>query len=139
MPLAVEPFTGFTGLLQLILLIAAGFLIGAFVITVIMHYRQRKKTGLPPDTMEQLIASSPENCAYKLENEYILFDHSGMIRDYKSRLAKNQAKYAALKQDYEKLLESYNALLLKSSLQELKKETARTSRIAAPQFSSEPA
>lgn len=112
MLLAVEPFSGFAGLLQVILLILAAFLTAAFVVTVIMHYRKRKHLELEPDALQQIVAASPESTAYLLEDEYVLFDHSGLIKDYKTRLVNNHAKYNALKQDFEELEDRYNSLIL---------------------------
>ena len=113
MCLAVWPLSGFSGLLQILLLIVCTFLVAAFVITVVLHYRRRKKEAEPAE-VEQIVAASPESTHFKLENEYILFDHSGLIRDYKTKLVNNHARYMALKQDFEKLEIKYNSLLLTS-------------------------
>lgn len=110
MCLAVWPLTGFSGLLQILLLIVSAFLVTAFMITVVLHYRRRKKEPEPAD-VEQIVAASPETAQYKIEDEYILFDHSGLIREYKAKLIKNHARYMALKQDFEQLEEKYNAVL----------------------------
>ena len=110
MCLAVWPLTGFSGLLQILLLIVSFFLVTAFVITVVLHYRRRKKVPEPVD-VQQIVAASPETAQYKVEDEYILFDHSGLIRDYKAKLVKNHARYMALRQDFEQLEEKYNAVL----------------------------
>jgi chromosome segregation ATPase len=113
--LAVEPLAGFTELLQVLLLIVAVFLTAAFVITVIMHYRRKKNDEIEPDALQQIVASSPESTAYIIEDEYVLFDHSGLIKDYKTRLANNHARYNALKQDYEKLENKYNSLSIQTT------------------------
>ena len=115
MLLAVEPLAGFTELLQVLLLIVAVFLTAAFVITVIMHYRRKKSGEIEPDALQQIVACSPESTAYIIEDEYVLFDHSGLIKDYKTRLANNHARYNALKQDYEKLENKYNSLTIQTT------------------------
>ena len=61
MCLAVWPLTGFSGLLQILLLIVSAFLVTAFMITVVLHYRRRKKEPEPAD-VEQIINSKKYFC-----------------------------------------------------------------------------
>ncbi|HEX5652996.1 MAG TPA: hypothetical protein VFX58_07980, partial [Chitinophagaceae bacterium] len=112
MLLAIGPLTGFTGLLQILLWIVVGFLAVAFIITVFMHYRTKKQAP-ETDTLAKLVAANPESSGYKIDDkEYVFFDHSGLIREYKTKLVNNHARYTALKQDFEKLEDKYNSLLL---------------------------
>gem|GEM_PF-2438051 len=114
MPLAVGPFTGLAGLMQILLWILVGFLFLSFVVTVILHYRRGRKKELDPDDLQKLAAYTPEGAGFMMDDEScLLFDHSGLIRDYKSRLVRNHAQYAALRQDFEELEDRYNALLMK--------------------------
>lgn len=62
---------------------------------------------------EDQFVDSHESSGFKLgDDQYVLFDHSGLINEYKSRLVNNHARYAALRQDFEKLEDKYNSLLL---------------------------
>lgn len=71
---------------------------------------------MEPDKVKMLIASTPESSGYKIDdNEFVLFDHSGIIREYKTRLVNNHARYNALKQDFDELEDKYNSLLIGAS------------------------
>ena len=138
MLLAVSPLAGFSGFLQILLIILSGILCTSFIITVIAHYRKRKEKELEPEAVQQILASSPENVGYRLDNDYLLIDHSGLIRDYKSKLVNYHARYTALKQDFAKLEDKYNSLLIQKDSGNPKTNTMEpTSSAATAEFKQE--
>jgi hypothetical protein len=75
------------------------------LVTVYLHYR-RKRAGRPGDlnSGETLVQASPELLGYtKGDGEYVFFDHSILISEYKKKLSYNLARFSSLKKDYEKL------------------------------------
>lgn len=87
----------FAQFLRIISWITFPVLFLAVVITVIIHYYKKKKgKGLETIPAE--------------EGVHLLFDHTGLVRQYHSELSYNHARYAALKQDFEKLELKYAAL-----------------------------
>jgi chromosome segregation ATPase len=55
--------------------------------------------------------ATPEQFSHsKADGEYIIFDHSGLIREYKSRMFYNHARYRALRNDYAALEARYASL-----------------------------
>lgn len=114
MLLAVGPLAGFAGFLQILLWILIPLLGAAIVTTIAIHYGRPRKE-LEQGTVEEIVASNPEQSGYRLDNDqYVVFDHSGLIKEYKTRLVNHHAKYSALKQDYSRLELKYNSLLLLS-------------------------
>ena len=111
MHLAVGPIAAFTGFIQILLWIVAPILCLVVTVTVIMHYR-RQRQEIEQDILQKLVASTPESSGYKIDDkEYVLFDHSGIIKEYKTQLVNNHAKYSALKQDFSRLEKKYQQLL----------------------------
>ncbi|MFC0774896.1 hypothetical protein [Terrimonas alba] len=90
-------------------IVIPAFLITALV-TVYLHYKKRKKeTAI--DEEEKLLSASPELVGYtKGDGEFVCFDHSPLISEYKKRLSFNHARYSALRHDFEKLEEKYAGL-----------------------------
>jgi chromosome segregation ATPase len=87
----------FAQFLRIISWITFPVLFLAVIITIIIHYyrKKKRKNGEEPLTEEGV---------------HLLFDHTGLIRQYHTKLSYNQARYAALKQDFEKLELKYAAL-----------------------------
>jgi chromosome segregation ATPase len=105
MLLAVGPSFEFVKFLQVLGWIVLPVSLIAVIITIILHYR-KKKSGIihSENEEEKLLQSSPELLGYtRGDGEYVFFDHSSLIGEYKSRLSYNHARYAALRHDFEKL------------------------------------
>ena len=84
----------------------------AGLLTVFLHYRKKKieKAEAPGDD-ENFMHASPELLGYtKGDGEYVFFDHSSLISEYKKRLSFNHARYTALHHDFEKLETKYAML-----------------------------
>jgi hypothetical protein len=84
----------------------------ASLLTIYFHYRNKKRDR---ETLARLdeafLHASPELLGYtRGDGEYIFFDHSPAIREYKKRLASNHAKYTALQHDYEKLSAKFSTI-----------------------------
>ena len=70
-----------------------------------------EKAETPGDNDETFMHASPELLGYtKGDGEYVFFDHSSLISDYKKRLSFNHARYTALHHDFEKLETKYAML-----------------------------
>src|SRR5688572_15719174 len=67
-------------------------------VTVFLHYRRKKQNeaGINPDDNENsFILASPERFNHSIQDgEYVYFDHSALIREYKNRMFYNHARYA---------------------------------------------
>lgn len=97
----------FMQFVQIFCWILIPLLLVATLVTIILHYR-RKKTehhdGEP-------IPGSPEILGYtKGDGEFVCFDHSPLINEYKKRLSFSHARVTALRKDLENLLLRYQAL-----------------------------
>lgn len=102
----VEAFLPFLQLLGWIVLV---LLLLSSLIIAIVHYRRRAKKD-DADTFQE---GTAEQIGYTTGNgEYILFDHSSLISRYKLRLSVNEARFAALQQDYTRLNSRYTQLAL---------------------------
>ena len=87
-------------------IVIPAFLITALV-TIYLHYKKRKKE-VAADEEEKLLSASPELVGYtKGDGEFVCFDHSPLISEYKNRLSYNHARYTALRHDFEKLEAKY--------------------------------
>ncbi|MGZ8541360.1 MAG: hypothetical protein ACXWV6_11965 [Chitinophagaceae bacterium] len=84
----------------------------AGLLTVFIHYRKKKiEKSEKENGDEQFMQGSPELLGYtKGDGEYVFFDQSSLISDYKKRLSCNYAKYTALHHDLEKLETKYTML-----------------------------
>ena len=111
--LVAGPSPEFLKFIQILAWIIAPIFLIAIVVTIYMHYRKRKKkdqlTGAEED---ELLEASPEQVGYtKGDGEYVLFDHSPLIQEYKDRLTYHHARNAALQQDMDKLSAKYDLLI----------------------------
>src|SRR5688572_19995083 len=103
-------FAQFLRILSWILLPVLGL---AVIITMLLHYRRKRilsKNEVGSD--DSFLLQSPAEIKYNRPGGvHILFDHSGLIRQYKDKLSYNYARYAALKQDFEDLETKYTAAI----------------------------
>jgi len=112
MLLAIGPSFEFIKFLQVLGWIFLPVSFTAVLITVLLHYR-KKRSGIvhSGDEEEKLIQSSPELLGYtRGDGEYVFFDHSPLISEYKKSLTYNHARYTALRHDFDKLKTKYAAL-----------------------------
>jgi chromosome segregation ATPase len=112
MILAAEPSFDFLRFIQIVTWIILPVFISAVMLTLFFHYRKKKKTRtLYDDAENEFVLATPEQFSHsKAEGEYIIFDHSGLIREYKSRMFYNHARYRALRNDYAALEARYASL-----------------------------
>lgn len=79
----------------------------AAVLTIFFHYRKKRISEPEAGT----IGGSPEIIGYtRGDGEFICFDHSALINDYKKRLTYAHAKITALQKDLGKTHQRYDAL-----------------------------
>lgn len=107
----------FAHFLQIISFIIVPALVIVIVITIIMHYRRKKRRAREEDAEdkdESLRGDDPLDIPNG-KPAYLLFDHSGLLRQYRNKLSYNHARYAALRQDFEKLELKYAAALQPSN------------------------
>jgi len=112
MLLAAEPSFDFLRFIQIVTWIILPVFLSALMLTIFFHYRKKKKTRpLYDDAENQFVLATPEQFSHtKTDGEYIFFDHSGLIREYKSRMFYNHARYRALRNDYAALEARYASL-----------------------------
>jgi len=112
MILAAEPSFDFLRFIQILTWIILPVFVSAMMLTIFFHYRKKKKTrALYDDAENEFVLAAPEQFSHsKADGEYILFDHSGLIREYKSRMFFNHARYRALRNDYAALEARYASL-----------------------------
>jgi chromosome segregation ATPase len=107
----------FAHFLQIISFIIIPVLVIVIAITIIMHYRRKKRKAKAEDAEdndEVLSVDDPLDIPNG-KPAYLLFDHSGLLRQYRNKLSYNHARYAALRQDFEKLELKYAAALQPSN------------------------
>ena len=112
MLLATEPSFEFFKLIQILCWILLPIAFMAMLLTVFLHYRRRRKASKPKTTSEEeFIKASPELLGYTNgDGDYIFFDQSSVIAEYKKKLSYNNARYTALRHDFEKLETKYAEL-----------------------------
>lgn len=112
MLLATGPSVEFIKLIQILCWILLPVAAIVMLLTVFFHYR-RKKRAMHRSTVsdEEFIKASPELLGYTNgDGEYIFFDQSSVIAEYKKKLSYHHARYTALRHDYDKLETKYAAL-----------------------------
>jgi len=84
----------------------------AIFLTVFFHYwNKRKARRINGVSEEEFLKASPELLGYTNgDGEYVLFDQSSVLAEYKRKLLYYHARYTALRHDFEKLELKYNAL-----------------------------
>lgn len=107
----------FAHFLQIISFIIIPVLVIVIAITIIMHYRRKKRKAKAEETdsAEEVLPGDNPLDIPNGKPAYLLFDHSGLIRQYRNKLSYNHARYAALRQDFEKLELKYAAALQPSN------------------------
>jgi len=102
----------FVKFIQILCWIILPVLLLAVLLTVFLHYRKKKIEKTEAENGdEELMHASPELLGYtKGDGEYVFFDHSSLISEYKKRLSYNHARYTALHHDFEKLETKYAML-----------------------------
>jgi chromosome segregation ATPase len=98
--------------MQIFVWITLPVLLSAAMLTVYFHFRKRKKINRMAEEAEnKFILATPEQFNHRVEDgDYVYFDHSGLIREYKSRMFYNHARYAALRNDYASLEAKYTSI-----------------------------
>lgn len=112
MLLVAGPSAEFLKFIQILCWIILPVLVTAVLLTVFLHYRKRKEIeNEKENTEEKFMRASPERVGYTNGNgEYILFDHSNLLQQYKDRLFYNHARYTALQHDFAVVETKYAAL-----------------------------
>jgi chromosome segregation ATPase len=73
--------------------------------TILHHYARKRKNAanaLEGDEIAHLAQQGSKG-----KGAYLLFDHTGLVREYKRKLSYSHARYAALKKDFDKLEKQY--------------------------------
>lgn len=103
MLIATGAWIEFGQFLRIVLWLFLPIFVVSFFLTSWYHYRRRKKkqivdtpSSLPPDQLHP--------------GDYILFDHTDLLRQYRNKLSFSEAKYAALKRDFERMEKQLNAI-----------------------------
>ena len=112
MLLATGPSFEFVKFIQVICWIILPVSLIAVILTIFFHYR-KKRNGLKSteNLDEKLTLASPEQMGFtRGDGEYVFFDHSALIGEYKKRLSYNLARYTALCHDFNKLKSNYTDL-----------------------------
>lgn len=96
MLLATGTWIEFGQFLRIVLWLFLPIFVVSFFLTSWYHYKKRKQkelgdgpSSLPPDKLHS--------------GDYILFDHTDLLRQYRNKLSFSEAKYAALKRDFEQM------------------------------------
>ncbi len=112
MLLATGSAFDFVKFIQILCWIILPVLFLAVSLTVFLHYRKKKiEKAESENGDEEFMDGSPELLGYtKGDGEYVFFDHSSLISEYKKRLFYNHARYTALHHDFEKLETKYAML-----------------------------
>src|SRR5689334_16099304 len=112
MILAAEPSFDCLRFIQILVWIILPVFLSVAILTIFFHYRKKRKPrALYDDAENEFVLATPEQFSHnKADGEYIFFDHSGLIREYKSRMFYNHARYRALRNDYAALEARYASL-----------------------------
>ena len=112
MLLATGPSFEFVRLIQILCWILLPIGAVAMLITVLHHYlHKRKASRLSAVSDDDFLKASPELLGYTNgDGQYIFFDQSSVLAEYKRKLQYYHARYNALRHDFDKLELKYNAL-----------------------------
>jgi DNA repair exonuclease SbcCD ATPase subunit len=112
--LVAGPTPEFFKFMQILCWIIIPVLVLIVLVTVFLHYRKKRKS---PDkendaiTKDEFMQASPEQVGYTNgDGQYVLFDHSSLIKEYKNRLLYSHACIAALEKDLNNSETKYAAL-----------------------------
>lgn len=73
--------------------------------TILHHYARKRKNAANAVEGDEIAHLAQQGS--KGKGAYLLFDHTGLVRDYKRKLSYSHARYAALKKDFDKLEKQY--------------------------------
>lgn len=108
MLLVAGPLPQVLKFMQIVCLIVLPVLLAALFLTIYLHRRNKKTAEKKP--LDPLQSGTPERVGYTNEKgEFILIDHSRLIREYKRRLSAGNARYMIIKNDLSNLREKYHA------------------------------
>jgi len=112
MLLTTGPSFEFVRLIQILCWILLPIGAAVILLTVFFHYRnKRKRSQLNEISEEEFLKASPELLGYTNgDGEYVFFDQSSVLAEYKRKLLYYHARYTALRHDFDKLELKYNAL-----------------------------
>ena len=85
------------------------------LLTVFLHYRKKKKNRAEALPAEELLPVPAVLSGSKTPADYIFFDHSGLVHEYRSKLCHSQARYTALRHDFSQLETKFTALAIYAS------------------------
>jgi chromosome segregation ATPase len=110
--LAANPSFELVRFMQILVWIALPVLLTAVIITIYIDYRKKKsRDPMGEEAETDFILAAPEHFAHhRQDGDYVLFDHSGLIKEYKQRMFYNHARYTALRSDYIALQARYSML-----------------------------
>ena len=116
MLIAAGALIQFAKFMQITMLIILPLLVLSVAWTIVTHYRQKKnKKIIPlykPDPVLRLINATPELINFgEVEGDYVHFDQSALVKEYKSKLVYSHARYSALQKDHDQLQDKCNSLL----------------------------
>ena len=114
MLLVAGPNPDFFRFIQVVCWIILPVLVSAVLITIFLHYRKKKKeiAGQEKEAEDKLMLAFPWQVGYTNGNgEYVLFDHSDLMRQYRNKLSYNHARYTALQHDFTAVTRKYTALI----------------------------
>lgn len=101
----------FVSFVQILCWIILPVFLAAVALTIYLHYRKKKRNQQLEEDADDMVLAVPEKFNHrKPDGEYILFDHSELIGEYKKRISCHQAKYTALHHDFTQLESKYSAL-----------------------------
>src|SRR5258705_6113106 len=74
-------------------------------LTIILHYREKKKRkkDLPDQGEMNFLLKAEQSIHKKDQGDYIIFDHTDLIQEYKHRQAYSHARCLVLQQDLSEL------------------------------------
>lgn len=116
MLIAAGSLLQFVKFMQITLLIMLPLMVAAVAYTIYTHYRRKKKPVFVKsneDPVMHLLNATPEVINYEeIEGDYVQFDQSAVVKEYKSKLIYSHARFTALQKDYEGLQDKCNSLLM---------------------------
>src|SRR5262245_30151413 len=111
MLLVAGPSAEFLRFIQVLSWIILPVMLSAIVITLYLHYRRRRRNIEEVKAENYPAMGFPAQVGYTTgRGEYILFDHSALMRHVKIELSYSHARYAALQHDFNLMDDKYATL-----------------------------
>jgi len=108
--------------LQVMLWVAIPCILVLSGITTFIHYRnKRKNKAAMPDGEVHAFASQVAGLQPETA-QYVLVDHSGLVRQYKRKLSFNIARFSALQTDFRHLSEKYTSLITSKNISSMQQD-----------------